>query len=110
MAPILIGSWARTVPAPRTPTAASSALYFMFVSSRFGLGLRHADLVRGVCAGNARNSTLTLTRRDYRRWPRRSGGDPSPIWIIVLGRTTSGTEMVNAANENRPTRADVQAA
>src|SRR5215510_4411620 len=35
MAPILIGSCANAVPAPRTPTAASIALYFMFVSSRF---------------------------------------------------------------------------
>src|ERR1700730_13190395 len=126
MAPMRIGSWAKAVPTPRAPTATSTALYFMFVSSRFDHARfehepRHADLdprrVRWqrethkayadylhrarthlVLEKDSRleRTRRSITRRDNRRWPRRSGGDPSPIWIIVLGRTTSGTAVVTS--------------
>src|SRR6266851_9042516 len=104
MAPMRIGSWAKAVPTPRAPTAASTAQYFMFVSSRFDHARfeherRHADLdPRRV---HWQRETLKAYADYYnRRWPRRSGGDPSPIWIIVLGRTIRGTAVVTSTPES----------
>src|SRR5258708_35359970 len=91
MAPMRIGSWAKAVPTPRAPTAASSALYFMFVSSRFDHARfeherRHADLdPRRV---RWQRETLKAYADYYnRRWARRSGSDPTPIRSIVLWAT-----------------------